>query len=111
MSADWLSTEISKVLESPHISFPKPPPGIRLGFGPIDLFSTNFNNLFSLNLEAKADGKNVSREELKQALLNLQKRWKPEQVEFQEGTSTGPVSAVAAFVRCWYVGLISSHPA
>lgn len=92
MSADWLSTGISELLNSPHISFPKPPTGIRLGPGPIDLFSTKFNNLFALGVEAKVDGEEVSRDDLKQKLLNLQKHWKPEQVKFQQETLPAPVS-------------------
>jgi hypothetical protein len=90
MSAHWLSKELSTLLASPHISFPKTQ--IHLGPGPIDLFSTNFNNLFVPDVEATVDGKKVSRDELKQKLLNLQKHWKPEEVKFQDEPTSFPVS-------------------
>jgi hypothetical protein len=92
MDADWLSTEISKLLVSPHISFPKPPAGIRLGPGPVDLFSTNFNNLFAPDVVATVDGEKVSRDELKQKLLNLQKHWESDKVRLQEEPPRGTVS-------------------
>jgi len=88
MSAHWLSKELSTLLASPHISFPKTQ--IRLGPGPIDLFSTNFNNLFVPDVEVTVDGKKASRDELKQKLLNLQKHWKPEEVKFQDEPTKVP---------------------
>lgn len=91
MSSEWLSKEISDLLASPHISFPKPPTGIHLGPGPIDLFSTKFNNLFALSVEAVVDGQQVSRDDLKQKLLNLQKHWDPKGVKFQDEPPTPPV--------------------
>lgn len=92
MDANWLSTEISKLLVSPHISFPKPPAGIRLGPGPVDLFSTVFNNIFAPDVVATVDGEKVSRDELKQKLLNLQKHWKSDEVKVQEEPPRGKVS-------------------
>ena len=86
MANDWLPTELSKLFNSPHISFPKPPTGIHVGPGPVDLFSTNFNNIFAPDVEATVEGQNVSRDELKQKLLNLQKSWKPEEVEFRDSS-------------------------
>lgn len=88
MSSEWLSKEIADLLASPHISFPK---GIHMGPGPVDLFSTKFNNLFALSVEAVVDGQKVSRDDLKQKLLNLQKHWNPEGVKFQDGPPTPPV--------------------
>lgn len=96
MSSEWLSKEIADLLASPHISFPKPPPGIHLGPGPVDLFSTKFNNLFALSVEAVVDGQKVSRDDLKQKLLNLQKHWDPKGVKFQDEPPTPPdLSTVA----------------
>ena len=97
-SADWLSTELAKLLASPHISFPKPPPGIHLGPGPVDLFSTYFSNLFSSDVRATVDGDSVSRDVLKQKLLNLQKHWNPEEVKFQQEAPKGLVSRRIQFV-------------
>ena len=91
MSDQWLPTELAKLFASPHISFPKPPPNIHLGPGPIDLFSTVFNNIFASNVEATVDGQKVSRDVLKQKCLNLQKHWNPEKVKFEDDSSTPPV--------------------
>ena len=90
MSDNWLSKEISEIITSPHISFPKPPPGIHLGPGPVDLFTTRFNNVFALDVKATVAGKEVSREELKAALLGLQKYWEAGEVKLQD-ESAGPV--------------------
>jgi len=83
---DWLSKQISQIITSPHISFPKPtgPLGFRVGPGPIDLFSTRFNNTFTLDVQATVAGEDVSREELKAKLLGLQKHWNAEEVKFQD---------------------------
>ena len=61
-----------------------------MGPGPVDLFSTKFNNAFAHDVKAFVVGKEVSREELKAKLLGLQKHWNAEQVKFQDG-SAGPV--------------------
>jgi len=86
MNDNWLSKEISQIITSPHISFPKPaaPLQFRIGPGPIDLFSTRFNNVFAFDVKATVAGEEVSREELKAKLLGLQKHWKPEEVGFQD---------------------------
>lgn len=89
---DWLSAALAKLLAAPYISFPKPPANIHLGPGPINLFGTYFNNLFVLDVEAKVDGESVSRDVLKQKLLNLQKHWDPETVKFQQEPPKVPVS-------------------
>jgi hypothetical protein len=91
MTAEWLPTELAKLLAAPHISFPNPPPNIHLGPGPIDLFSTYFNNIFATDVKSTVDGHKVSRDELKQKLLNLQKHWNPEKVKFEDDSSTPPV--------------------
>lgn len=92
MNDDWLSKEISQIISSPHISFPKPtgPLPFKMGPGPVDLFSTRFNNTFASDVKATVAGKEVSREELKAKLLSLQKYWNAEEVRFQD-ESAGPV--------------------
>ena len=97
MNDDWLSKEISQIITSPHISFPKPtgPLQFKMGPGPVDLFSTRFNNAFASDVKATVAGEEVSREDLKAKLLGLQKHWKAEEVKFQD-ESAGPV--------CYYLG-------
>lgn len=57
-------------------------PGIRMGPGPIDLFSTRFNNTFPENVQATVAGTSVNREQLKDRLLGLQKHYKPDSTQF-----------------------------
>jgi len=83
MNDDWLSKEISQIMTSPHISFPKGP--FRMGPGPVDLFSTRFNNAFAPGVKVTMAGEEVSREQLKAKLLDLQKYWKAEEVKFEGG--------------------------
>ena len=92
MGDDWLSQEIWQIITSPHISFPKPtgPLQLRMGPGPVDLFSTRFNNAFAPDVKATVVGEGVSREELKAKLLGLQRHWKAEQAKSQD-ESVGPV--------------------
>ena len=92
MDDEWLSKEIWQIITSPHISFPKPtgPLHFRMGPGPVDLFSTRFNNAFAFDVKATVAGEEVSREELKAKLLGLQKYWKAEQAKLQN-ESAGPV--------------------
>ena len=58
-----------------------------MGPGPVDLFSTKFDNTFARDVKAFVVGKEVSREELKAKLLGLQKHWNTEQVKFQDGSA------------------------
>lgn len=93
MNDGWLSKEISQIISSPYISFPKPtgPPPFRMGPGPVDLFSTRFNNTFAYDVKATVAGEEVSREGLKAKLLGLQKHWNTEKVKFQDESDVGPV--------------------
>jgi len=68
-----------------------------MGPGPVDLFSTKFNNAFAHDVKAFVVGKEVSREELKAKLLGLQKHWNAEEVKFQDG-SAGPRSEAVAYL-------------
>ena len=93
MNDDWLSKEISQIISSPHISFPKPaaPLPFKMGPGPVDLFSTRFNNTFAYDVQATVTGEEVSREGLKAKLLGLQKHWSAGEIQFRD-ESAGPVS-------------------
>ena len=83
---DWLSNAISQIISSPHISFPKPTGSLpfRTGPGPVDLFSTRFNNTFAYDVEVTVDGEVVSRDDLKAKLLSLQKYWNVQEIKFQD---------------------------
>ena len=89
MNDDWLSKEISQIISSPHISFPKPAGSLpfRMGPGPVDVFSTKFDNAFASDVKGTFAGKEVSREELKTKLLGLQKHWNAEDVKFRDGSA------------------------
>ncbi|KAI0658254.1 hypothetical protein C8Q70DRAFT_917422 [Cubamyces menziesii] len=88
-SPEHLQQMLSTLLASPHIHFNQPHAigGIRLGHGPIDLFSTRFTNYFTHEATGSVAGTEVDKEGLKQALLALQKKWDPENAQFvaQEG--------------------------
>ncbi|KAH8084358.1 hypothetical protein BXZ70DRAFT_900445 [Cristinia sonorae] len=91
ISPAFLQESLSSILSSPHISFPKPPaglPNIRLGHGPVDLFSTRFANTFASDAKGVVAGKEVDRDALKAALLALQKRWQEDTVKFDEQQSS-----------------------
>lgn len=72
--ATWIRSTFSELLSAPHISF-RGPPGIRMGPGPIDLFSTKFNNAFTPDVHAVVAGEEVNREGLKEKLLALQRHY------------------------------------
>lgn len=60
---------------------------IIMGPGPIDLFSTRFINTFTEDVKANVSGKDVTRDGLKECLLNLQKHWNPKTAQsFPEET-------------------------
>ena len=85
---NWFVKEFAQLMAASHITFPKPPPNIHLGPGPVDQFSTDFENLFADHVKATVDGKVVSKEGLKQKLLNLKKHWKVDHVKFKEEHSS-----------------------
>lgn len=78
----WLQERLTTLLSSPHISMPSHIGGIRLGHGPIDLFSTRYTNMFTSDAVGIVAGQEVDKEGLKQALLALQKKWDPESTNF-----------------------------
>jgi len=87
----FLQESLSSILEAPHISFPRPPAGLaklRMGHGPIDLFSTRFINTFSEDAKGVVAGKSVDKEGLKEALLALQRKWQPDTVKFEDQEAT-----------------------
>lgn len=81
----WLQQQLQQLLASPYIHF-NHPPGIRMGHGPVDLFSTRFNNLFAPDASGTVAGTDADRAALKQALLALQKHWSPDSASFAPAT-------------------------
>ncbi|KAI8980635.1 hypothetical protein BD414DRAFT_102471 [Trametes punicea] len=81
---EFLQDRLSTLLASPHIHFNHPPAlgGIRLGHGPVDLFSTRFMNYFTPDATGVVAGKQVDHEGLKNALLALQKKWDGQNANF-----------------------------
>ncbi|TFK84101.1 hypothetical protein K466DRAFT_602310 [Polyporus arcularius HHB13444] len=83
-SPEFLQGRLSTLLASPHIHFNKPPAllNIRMGPGPVDVFSTRFANWFTHDATGVVNGKQVDKEGLKEALLALQKKWHPDSANF-----------------------------
>ncbi|RDX43178.1 hypothetical protein OH76DRAFT_1488069 [Lentinus brumalis] len=83
-SPEFLQDRLSTLLASPHIHFNKPPAllNIRMGPGPVDVFSTRFANWFTHDATGVVNGKQVDKEGLKEALLALQKKWHPDSANF-----------------------------
>jgi hypothetical protein len=83
-SNEWLEKTLTDILSSPHISFPQQTGNlhIRMGHGPIDLFSTRFMNSFTDDVKATVAGQEMTRDELKASLLALQKHWNSDSVQF-----------------------------
>lgn len=102
---EWLQDRLAKLLKAPHISFPKPSgplAHIRMGPGPIDLFSTYYNNFFTSDAKGIVAGKEVDREGLKQALLALQKKWHTDSAKF---TPQASVENTDHSVSCLDIGV------
>ena len=95
-SLDFLQDRLSTLLASPHIHFKQPPllHGIRMGPGPVDLFSTRFMNFFTHDATGVVAGKQVDKDGLKDALLALQKKWSAEGASFHAQESSLKVRIV-----------------
>lgn len=81
------------LLASPYIHFNHPKfPGmhIRMGPGPIDVFSTRFANMFTQEATGVVGGKEVDKAGLKEALLALQRKWNPDTAKFVAAQPDSP---------------------
>jgi hypothetical protein len=65
-----------------------------MGPGPIDLFTTRFLNTFTENVQATVAGQTVTRDQLKSALLNVQKQWNPTDVQFEQPLQVSHISGL-----------------
>lgn len=94
-SPEFLQDKLSTLLASPHIHFNAPPAGgplhIRMGHGPVDLFSTRFLNFFTADARGVVGGKEVDHDGLKDALLALQKKWNPQEARFEAQSEAAKV--------------------
>ncbi|TFK89474.1 hypothetical protein K466DRAFT_486784 [Polyporus arcularius HHB13444] len=85
----WLSDCLCELMSSPHVAMP-PHGGMHMGPGPVDMFTVRFNEFFMPEAHGTICGHPVDREELKDRLLNLQKRWNSEDIKVvQEGGKHG----------------------
>ncbi|KAI0344534.1 hypothetical protein BDW22DRAFT_1354613 [Trametopsis cervina] len=71
----WLADELATLLSTPHSSESAQMDGMSVEDDPVDLFTTRFNHVFIRHARGLVLGKEVDREQLKQTLLALQKRW------------------------------------
>ena len=78
-TTSFVEQALSSILSSPHISISAPIP---TGPGPVDLFSTRFNNTFTADAKGLVDGESVDLDGLKQKLLALQTHYDPASVKF-----------------------------
>ncbi len=101
-SPEFLQDRLSTLLASPHIHFNKPPAllNIRMGPGPVDVFSTRFANWFTHDATGVVNGKQVDKEGLKEALLALQKKWHPDSANFVAQDSSSKVRLLSAARTC-----------
>lgn len=87
-SPEWLQDRLQSLLNSPYIHFNQPKlPHIRMGHGPVDLFTTRFNNWFTSDATGVVAGSTVDKAGLKDALLALQRKWDNDSATFTPSTS------------------------
>lgn len=58
-----------------------------MGPGPVDMFTVRFNQYIMPEARGTICGRVVDREELKEGLLNLQKKWNTEDVKVMQESS------------------------
>ncbi|KIJ38896.1 hypothetical protein M422DRAFT_258303 [Sphaerobolus stellatus SS14] len=85
-NAAWLQIIISELLVSSYIYFRTSAVlGIRFGPGPLDVFSTRFNNGFTPNVTATVASESVNKDDLKERLLGLQQHYSADNTKFETG--------------------------
>ncbi|KAI0348195.1 hypothetical protein BDW22DRAFT_1424401 [Trametopsis cervina] len=102
-SPEWLQDHLAELLASPYIHFTQPKlPGrqLRMGPGPVDLFSTRFSNMFARDATGVVNGQEVGKDDLKQSLLKLQKHYTKDSLKCTpQGVTHGQVSTKMAWSR------------
>ncbi|KAI0728436.1 hypothetical protein C8Q72DRAFT_834712 [Fomitopsis betulina] len=97
-SPEWLQDRLQSLLNSPYIHFNQPKlPHIRMGHGPVDLFTTRFNNWFTSDATGVVAGSTVDKAGLKDALLALQRKWDNDSATFTPSTSAQEGSLATRF--------------
>jgi len=101
---DWYEQTLANLLAAPYVHIRSLPGGIHGGPGPIDLFSTDFNNLFTRDASGSVNGEDVDRDELKTRLLALHDHFNRASVSFHResqgpkfATESGSVSSVLSW--------------
>ncbi|PSR78708.1 hypothetical protein PHLCEN_2v7297 [Hermanssonia centrifuga] len=110
-TSEWLQEQLSTLLASPHIHFSHPKfPGahMRMGPGPIDVFSTKFANMFTSDATGTVAGTQVDKDGLKESLLALQKQWNPDSAKFVPMDPPSADYTVRSVVICPHNILVSS---
>ena len=102
---EFLQDRLSSLLSAPHIHFNKPPHGgplggLRMGPGPVDVFSTRFTNYFTRDATGVVAGNAVDRAALKDALLALQRRWNPDSATFVPEAAAAEGGQVSRLCFC-----------
>ncbi|EPS99318.1 hypothetical protein FOMPIDRAFT_143163 [Fomitopsis schrenkii] len=109
VSPEWLQDRLQTLLNSPYIHFDQPKlPHLRMGHGPVDLFSTRFNNWFTSDATGVVAGSTVDKAGLKDALLALQRKWNSDTAKFTPSTSAQEGSLVT---RCEFTPMGAQQPA
>ena len=69
----WLADHMEQLMASPHIHLSES--GAMLAPGPVDMFSTRFDEMFMPDAHGYIGTDRVDRHQLKECLLGLQRRW------------------------------------
>lgn len=69
----WLADHLEQLMAAPHVHLPEE--GALLAPGPVDMFSSRFNEMFMPDAHGYLGADHVDRQQLKECLLGLQRRW------------------------------------
>ena len=79
-SSTWLAARLQALMAAPHVL----PEDEEAGHAHPDLFSAQFDEMFAPDARGWVCGERADREELKESLIGLQRRWNE-----KEGTCKG----------------------
>ena len=70
----WLAQSIAALMAAPHVHMGDEE-GADMGPGPVDMFSSKFDAMFMPDAVGWVCGERADRQEIKESLLGLQRRW------------------------------------